>query len=271
MGCDIHLYAEVRKGGKWYPAGKPVLNCNYDMEQDFIVPWHLKEKVEFPETAPLDNDEKDKFTRETFYYRRNYGLFAILADVRNFNKDPLEPIFPPRGVPVDASDEYKELAKGVDWHSHSYLTLKEILEFDWTKKTTDFIAMSLRDYYNWHTWQKLNGDPPYEYQYVSLLMHGYDQKNTIKEQEALEIILKFEKEAEGDYKKFFGSLQSYGLKLYYNSENKENETFKYNKLVACKIDVPYYRIAEKFWSETIPRLLRLGPPEDVRIVFFFDN
>ena len=34
---------------------------------------------------------------------------------------------------------------------------------------------------------------------------------------------------------------------------------------------PYYRGATYFLSETLPRLWRLGPPDDVRIVFWFEG
>ena len=34
---------------------------------------------------------------------------------------------------------------------------------------------------------------------------------------------------------------------------------------------PYYEVAKQFLWETLPRLWRLGRPEDVRIVYFFDN
>jgi hypothetical protein len=36
-------------------------------------------------------------------------------------------------------------------------------------------------------------------------------------------------------------------------------------------ETPYYRQCESFWGRVIPRLLRLGLPEDVRIVFWFDS
>jgi hypothetical protein len=41
----------------------------------------------------------------------------------------------------------------------------------------------------------------------------------------------------------------------------------------CQVEweTPYYKAASDFWSSTIPKLLRLGKPEDVRIVFWFDN
>lgn len=36
-------------------------------------------------------------------------------------------------------------------------------------------------------------------------------------------------------------------------------------------DMPYHRACAIFWSEDVPKLLSLGPIDDVRLVFFFDN
>jgi hypothetical protein len=71
---------------------------------------------------------------------RNYSLFAILADVRNGvgfagidTGDRIEPISEPRGVPEDASPEYKKLVEqwDCDGHSHSYHTLAQLKAYDW--------------------------------------------------------------------------------------------------------------------------------------------
>lgn len=63
------------------------------------------------------------------YDDRNYDLFAVLADVRNYNDIPF--IDSPREIPDDCSVEtYKEYRSwGADSHSASYLTLREIQEF----------------------------------------------------------------------------------------------------------------------------------------------
>ena len=65
---------------------------------------------------------------------RNYTLFGVIANVRNSNRDGqrVEPIAEPKGVPDDASPEYKKLVErwGVDGHSHTYLTLAEIKAYD---------------------------------------------------------------------------------------------------------------------------------------------
>ena len=121
MGCDIHLYVEK------YNEAKKVW--------EFIEPpsgW-------------------DKFAEENgytpnWYQGRNYNLFAILADVRNGvgfagvdTGDSLETIAPPKGTPKDASEDYKAIFEdwGEDGHSHSFLTVREILDFPgWEKGGT---------------------------------------------------------------------------------------------------------------------------------------
>ena len=65
--------------------------------------------------------------------RRNYGMFAALAGVRNY--ESIEPIDDPRGVPRDASRQYRDMVElwAEDGHSHSWLTLDEMREFDPTR------------------------------------------------------------------------------------------------------------------------------------------
>lgn len=109
MGCDIHLFLERKNNnGKWYDANMYRRNAYKTMN-------------------PEETTEPD-FERFDFYNGRNYDLFAILADVRNYGF--IKPISKPRGLPVNASKEIKdELWEwGGDVHSVSYLTLKELLD-----------------------------------------------------------------------------------------------------------------------------------------------
>lgn len=80
---------------------------------------------------------------------RNYDMFAILADVRNY--DGFEQIVEPRGVPADSCQEILDACaqwEG-DGHSHSYLTLADILNFDWTKTITQSGFVAYRGYASW--------------------------------------------------------------------------------------------------------------------------
>lgn len=104
MGCDIHSVAQVRKNGKWTSL-----------------------------VADVGGDDQ------------NYNTFAVLADVRNghgFAGSPTGDAWPviaqPRGTPDDFpmdGTDHTAISDGDGdpvWmgdHSHSWLTLAEMLEF----------------------------------------------------------------------------------------------------------------------------------------------
>lgn len=104
MGCDIHLHVETKAGESWEHQDEPV------------------------------------------YDARNYRAYAVLADVRNGygfagsdTGDALNTITPePRGLPDDATEktagDYR-LWDG-DAHSANWLTLAELMAFDWTQIAT---------------------------------------------------------------------------------------------------------------------------------------
>jgi len=104
MGCDIHLYVERRTDSGWEH-----------------VPDH-------------SDDWRDDLN---WYSRRNYYLFAILADVRNEGRG-INPIDSPRGLPPDVTSGVDAdcVEWGSDGHSHSYLTVAEVLAYDWDQITT---------------------------------------------------------------------------------------------------------------------------------------
>ena len=109
MGCDIHPHAEVRdpKTGIWEERGG-----------DF------SERHNHRNSGPFD--------------WRSYGLFAFLTGgvVRNYSG--IEGIgVKPRGLPDDSPTKGTEEEKYGDYHSHSYLTLKELLDFDYDKQMED--------------------------------------------------------------------------------------------------------------------------------------
>lgn len=124
MGCDIHSHVEVRKDGKWEPV-----NVEFPTWQDHVTSYE-----------PFGN--------------RSYSTFAFIADVRNYSQVPLNFGEMPRGIPADSLysrenskstqqgfggyeyDEYSEHWDG-DCHSHSYLTLRELAEFDYDKTFED--------------------------------------------------------------------------------------------------------------------------------------
>lgn len=114
MGCDIHLMVEAKRDGRWVRIGRKALKLS-------------------------DGDQYDR-EYDNVYSGRNYSLFSMLADVRNGygfagvdTGDGYTPISPPRGVPDDASPEYKTSVEdyGADGHSHSWHTLAQLKSYDW--------------------------------------------------------------------------------------------------------------------------------------------
>ena len=116
MGTDINMYAEQRRDGQWRLLGPMEENHEFFTDED-------------PDGAPYKPVE--------VYDPRNSALFAILADVRNprFGEAPYECIAPLRGLPDDLSPEVAAWANyGDDAQDGSWLTLRELLAFDWYGK-----------------------------------------------------------------------------------------------------------------------------------------
>lgn len=109
MGCDIHDFCEVQQeDGSWEMLGEVFDNPYY-----------------------RENEEKDEWNRpktEHPYRMRNYSLFGFLAGVRG---EEIPALVEPRGIPVDASEGYKQIRDryGCDGHTPSYYTLKELLDY----------------------------------------------------------------------------------------------------------------------------------------------
>src|SRR5262249_46209472 len=123
MGCDIHFYVEKQVNGAWYSADKWAPNEDAGDEGEPILALAYKNR---------------------FYSDRNYNLFGILANVRNGSGfagcdtgDGFVPISEPRGIPDDVSKEVKAEADrwDGDGHSHSWLTVTELMAYDWTQTT----------------------------------------------------------------------------------------------------------------------------------------
>jgi len=84
-------------------------------------------------------DESGKYVDLDFspFDNRSYGTFGFLADVRNYSAVP--PISQPRGLPDDVSSEVPERDEtwGSDGHSHSWLSVAELVSFDYDSAMED--------------------------------------------------------------------------------------------------------------------------------------
>ncbi len=129
MGCDIHTRCEVKVNGKW----------ELNTEKVFL-PRHEHDKSELKTDPPE---------------WRSYDWFAVLADVRNGKGfaglktgDGFSVIAEPRGVPADATEEWRQYVD--DWdsdmHSASWLTLSDFKKFDWSQRSVKCGVISLEQY-----------------------------------------------------------------------------------------------------------------------------
>jgi hypothetical protein len=131
MGCDIHPAIEYRESevGPW----KALLAKDpYFGKRE----WHDKEY-----TASLD-------------IGRDYDLFAILGNVRNnrgFAGEKTGERFAPmsdcRGVPDDISPEARDVLSNE--HSATWVTLAEILAYDWDRTSTHRGCVNPAEFAKW--------------------------------------------------------------------------------------------------------------------------
>ncbi len=117
MGCDIHCFVEKRNK-------------------------ETKEWERFNEN--IFSGWRDEKGAEPFGWR-NYEAFATLADVRNRLK--IQPIASYRGIPEDVSEEIKQEMDvwRSDAHSENWLTLKELLDFDFDKCASEDYQKTYRE------------------------------------------------------------------------------------------------------------------------------
>ena len=220
MGSDIHLFVEMRIHNRWVSVDTWETDESWEPDDDEET--HLK----VPYAARYYND-------------RNYSLFAILANVRNARGSAgirtgagFKPIAVPRGLPPDVSPEVQAEARywGRDGHSHSWLTLAELLAYDWDQVTTRQGWVDPLNYLFW----KFEGRP--RAWNAAVLGQAARRVSNEEMEEALT----------------WGRPSAH---LYTTVQWQET----------------YRRCASDFLEQTLPRLRSLGPPDDVRIVFFFDN
>lgn len=127
MGCDIYTWFEIKVKDKNRPEVWETLGNIFDNKGRYYID-------ELPTFIDGEGYEVNKRLTEHPYRERSYKLFSLLAGVRNgTGKDYIKPIFPPRGVPKDASLYYLARVKEFkgSGHSHSYITFKEMFMLDW--------------------------------------------------------------------------------------------------------------------------------------------
>ncbi len=238
MGCDIHMYVEIKQR---YP--NPEYNAPWEAVGNvFKYPYYNEKMV--PTLRWYDDDTKPDESNSAFtnqpYVDRNYSLFAILGDVRNGRGfagvktgEGFNPIASNRGVPDDASDYYKHIV--ADWdadgHSHSYLSMEELENYDWEQQT---ILQGVVHQEGFRQWLD-DGEPKY----------------------------------------YSGAIWGPNIETVSNREMRERLDEPNDRLITSVSWVQTYAsCCEEFLTETMPQLRSLRNREsvlDMRIVFFFDN
>ncbi len=99
------------------------------------------------EYAPKDSPPRSGYLGP-LEISKNYHLFAALAGVRNGTWGMrINPLSKPKGLPQSATPEVKEdAAKMAGYtHSHSWHTLRDLLEFDWDQEVPHETVIDLDD------------------------------------------------------------------------------------------------------------------------------
>ncbi len=226
MGCDIHLYVEIKQDGKWV--------------------WWKDQTIE--------EDEGHTYVewKKQIYTGRNYDLFAVLADVRNGRGfagidtgDAYIPISTPRGVPHDATEEFEKIVKSwdMDGHSHSYLSLLELISTDeyWNQGTKKRGWVSMSEYVKFQA----EGEPSS----YSGGVHGASIQHVSNEE--MDALLD-----KGIRDKSFE--QGFGGEYY--TQVEWGKTYRESSYID-EIIRPLNGLAEEYGVTK----------EEIRIVFFFDN
>jgi hypothetical protein len=255
MGCDIHFYVEVKRNGRW---------TYHPVEEKY-------------EAGGRESDFQD-WARDPLFVDRNYELFAILADVRNDERsrgtnagDAYVPIAPPRDLPEDLTAEVRAKAEAMegDAHSHSWLLLSELRAYDWGRSANRRGWVEPWQFEVWRrqgkpvSWYGDAGGPNSRVSNAEMArlidsgdLEWLDSGPTLSGSRRYRIK---EPTASGGHS-FFSRLMKY---LWHGSSGRRFTQVEWSERYSDSV--------KGFVEETIPALEALGAPEEVRIVFWFDN
>ena len=231
MGTDIHMIVEVRSPIGW-------------VVQSWPNPYYGSYGDEKKETCWAYRD-------------RNYDVFAILANVRNGRSfanvvtgDGFNYITDNRGLPVDASDFIKKQLDGL--HSVGWVSLHEILTYDWTQTTKKQGWVTAVEFERWDRMKKWD---PWPEEYCGGISGG-------------SIVHLSAEEMRQQVKESIGDRRGEEYAQAYERFKKLHE----HAYALIDWTVTYADAAKSFWVGWLPSLLMLADkPKNVRCVFGFDS
>jgi len=258
MGCDIHIYPEIFKDGVWQLSEPLNLAAWWDErildeadDYDALDEEHKSmSKEQILEQYKNDTRVQWEGPWDSNYSLRgrNYNWFSILANVRNGygfagvdTGDSFVPIHAPneepRGLPDDVSSDVKKLSDSwdSDGHSHSYNTLQELLDYDWDGQTR--ITRGIVNVENFKEFKE-KGEP-------SAWAGGVSNVEIVSNEVMAQIALGI-----------YGTLDRNETRYYTHVEWKN--TYREN-------------VGASYLQGILDELTKYGKPENVRIVFWFDN
>jgi hypothetical protein len=145
VGCDVHVYCEIKKDDKWETVQGACEECGGSGEDEDTIPTcskcglteglHVDGKCLFDpgnavhyKKAPCWRCSGDKIVPVCYGASRDYELFGKLSDVRG-NGPKLEICVD--GMPEDSGPLLVKASTCVDWHSHTHAMLDDLLKVDW--------------------------------------------------------------------------------------------------------------------------------------------
>jgi hypothetical protein len=222
MGCDIHAAIEFRES-----ADSPW--------QALLTPNEYFGK--YGETQEFSAD---------LNMNRNYDAFAILANVRNGGGfagcdtgDGFAFISEPKGIPADVSTTVVETVLS-DEHSGTWVSLQEILAFDWTRKSVHRGVVELAVFEEWDRVKEWSPIP----------------------------------------KQYAGDMSGAGIYKVSNDEMREllkgggGEAVQGRPITTVEWSESYTDASGDLWSRVVPLMLKTGTQygyDNVRLVMDFDS